>query len=82
MPMIDYILTEKSAHLSDLRNNLKKITEKGEAVAILSRNKPVFYAVPLEVFENMLEQLDDMQLGKVIKKRRRQPSVKVSIDDL
>jgi len=80
--MTDHILTAEVAALSDLRNNPRKITEKGEAVAILSRNKPVFYAVPLKLFEAMLEQLDDAQLGKLIKKRRKQASVKVSLDDL
>lgn len=83
-----HILTENKAAISDLKNKPLEVLArgKGDAVAILSRNKPVFYAVPVERYEKILEQLnellDDLECAKLIKARRKQPSVKVSLDEL
>ena len=32
---------------------------KGEPVAILNRNTPAFYCVPADLYETMMEQLDE-----------------------
>ena len=56
----------------------------GAAIAILNHNKPVAYLVPAQIYELLMEQLDDYQLTKVVESRRDDLSqaVEVSIDDL
>jgi antitoxin StbD len=55
---------------------------EGFPVAVLNRNKPAFYCVPAEVYEAMLEQLDDQALIKLVEARRHEPSIPVNLDDL
>ncbi|GBL59039.1 antitoxin of toxin-antitoxin stability system [Pseudomonas citronellolis] len=54
----------------------------GHAVAILNRNEPVFYAVPADEYERMIELLDDIYLGRLADERKDESSVTVSLDDL
>ncbi|MFR0693634.1 type II toxin-antitoxin system Phd/YefM family antitoxin [Enterobacterales bacterium AE_CKDN230030158-1A_HGKHYDSX7] len=54
----------------------------GHAVAILNRNEPVFYAVPAEEYERMMELLDDLQLGRIAELRKDEPTVEVTLDEL
>lgn len=55
---------------------------QGETVAILNRNTPAFYCVPAELYEHMLEQLEDIELNKIADSRTNQKRIRVSIDDL
>ncbi len=50
----------------------------GHAAAILNRNEPVFYAVPAEEYERMMELLDDLQLGRIAERREDEPTVEVT----
>lgn len=50
---------------------------KGSPVAILNRNKPAFYCVPAELYEKMLDALDDQELVKIVQERENQPLVDV-----
>ena len=54
----------------------------GESVAILNRNTPAFYCVPAELYEQMLERLDDLELNKIADARQTQKRIQVSLDDL
>jgi antitoxin StbD len=38
--------------------------------------------VPADVYEAMLEKLDDMTLVDLVKKRQNQPEIEVSFDEL
>ncbi len=77
-------MTENIASISDLKSNPMGIvgSNNGQAVAILNRNKPVFYAVPVEHFEHMLEIIEDIEIFQTVKDRQDQASLKVSLDDL
>ncbi|NWO04724.1 MAG: type II toxin-antitoxin system Phd/YefM family antitoxin, partial [Alteromonadaceae bacterium] len=55
---------------------------EGLPIAVLNRNKPAFYCVPAEMYEAMLERLDDQELIKLIESRRSEQSVPVNLDDL
>lgn len=55
---------------------------QGEAVAILNRNTPAFYCIPAEMYENMLEQLEDIELNKIADSRSNQKRIQVSLNDL
>lgn len=55
---------------------------QGEAVAILNRNTPAFYCIPAKMYENMLEQLEDIELNKIADSRSNQKRIQVSLNDL
>ena len=80
---MENILTTQTASISELKANpMKLITEShGEATAILNRNKVAFYTLPAELFEMMLDKLDDIELAKIVMQREGQETIKVNIDD-
>jgi len=55
------VLTDVAASIADLKRNPMGVISEGagEAVLILHRNKPAFYAVPPALYEAMLEVVDD-----------------------
>lgn len=54
----------------------------GEAVAILNRNTPAFYCVPAELYEEMMDLIEDRELIKLAEQVDTTETVKVSINDL
>ena len=54
----------------------------GAPVAILNRNEPVFYAVPAEAFEALMDKLEDIELAAMVRARLDQPEIEVTLDDL
>lgn len=73
MPSI--ILSDTSASVSELKKNPMATVSAGEGypVAILNRNQPAFYCVPAELYERMLDALDDQELVKLVTERCSQP---------
>jgi|TARA_Y100001951_G_C11213117_1_gene224152 antitoxin StbD len=55
---------------------------QGQPVAVLNRNTPAFYVVPPEVYEALIEQLDDTELVRVVNSRLADPSEPISLDEL
>ncbi len=78
------ILTEVAMSISELKANPMKAVASGHglAVAVLNRNIPAFYCVPASVYEALLDKLDDMDLLVLAKQREKEPSIKVSLNDL
>lgn len=54
----------------------------GEAVAILNRNNPAFYCVPAEMYEKLMDLVEEMELLKLAEQVDDTETVKVSIHDL
>lgn len=52
----------------------------GYPVAILNRNQPAFYCIPAELYERMLDALDDQELVKLVTERSNQPLRDVDLD--
>lgn len=82
--MTHQIFTETTASVSELKRNPMGTVAAGEGapVAILNRNAPAFYCVPADVYERMLERLDDIDLNKIADDRAGQRVVKVVLDEL
>ncbi|CAK1217865.1 type II toxin-antitoxin system Phd/YefM family antitoxin [Escherichia coli] len=80
MPSI--ILSDTSASVSELKKNPMATVSAGEGypVAILNRNQPAFYCVPAELYERMLDALDDQELVKLVTERSSQPLHDVDLD--
>jgi len=60
---------------SRLRNfyyHTKPVPSKaeGEAIAILNHNLPTAYLVPADVYELLMDKLEDYELSKIIRERQ------------
>ncbi|CUA13338.1 antitoxin [Escherichia coli] len=80
MPSI--ILSDTSASVSELKKNPMATVsaEEGYPVAILNRNQPALYCVPAELYERMLDALDNQELVKLVTERNSQPLHDVDLD--
>jgi len=75
-----------SASVSELKKNPSQLIEEseGESIAILNHNKPTAYLVPAEKYERMMEELDDLNISRIIHEREEEKKLakEVSLDDL
>ena len=73
-----------SVSISDLKKNPSGVISqsKGEPVVILNHNRPTAYLIPAATFEAILDQLDDLDLARLVRERLSEPSTKVRLDDL
>jgi antitoxin StbD len=51
-------------------------------VAVLNHNKPTAYLLSADYFEQLLDQVENIELSKIVQKRRGGKTVKVSLEDL
>ena len=82
--MTQLIYARMTASITELKKSPMDtiLAGQGEAVAILNRNTPAFYCIPTELYESMLEQLDDIELNKIADARSNQKRIRVNLDDL
>jgi antitoxin StbD len=82
--MPNAVLTRVAASVTELKRDPMGTVAAGEgaAVAILNRNAPAFYCVPAEVYEAMMERLEDAELNAVAEARKGEAVIRVSLDDL
>lgn len=80
--MPNIILSDTSASVSELKKNPMATVSAGGGypVAILNRNQPAFYCVPAELYEKMLDALDDQELVKLVAERSNQQLHDVDLD--
>jgi antitoxin StbD len=80
------ILAPFSATISELKKNPTALLNQaqGEAIAIINHNLPTAYLVPADVYEQLLETLEDYELGQIVKERQAEKhlAIEVSLDDL
>jgi antitoxin StbD len=76
------LLANYSASISELKKNPSALIEQaeGEPIAILSHNRPTAYLVPAETYEQIMERLEDSQLGLIVKERQEEKIVAVDVD--
>ena len=57
---------------------------EGQPIAILNHNRPTAYLIPAKTYEELLERLEDYQLGLIVQERQNEKirAVEVDIDDL
>jgi antitoxin StbD len=84
MSVTQAIYARNTVSMTDLRRNPSEVIEVANLapVAVLNHNKPAAYLISAAAYEEILEQLEDAALTKIVKKRQRGRSVKVNIDDL
>ena len=84
MVQLTPLLADLSASVTELKKDPMGIIRSGlgEAVVILNRNEPAFYAVPPAQYELMMQLIDDAHLAQLVKQRQGDPVEMVDIDDL
>lgn len=82
--MTQPIYTEITASISELKKNPMATVNAGEGfpVVVLNRNRPAFYCVPADLYEAMLERLDDQELIHLVESRRSERGIPVTLDEL
>ena len=72
------------ASVSDLKKNPMEVVSNGfgEAVAILNRNNPAFYCVPADMYEKLMDLVEDRELLKLAEQVDTEETVKVSLNEL
>jgi len=78
------VLAEVAASITELKANPMKVASSahGDPVAILNRNEPAFYCVPAQIYEEMMDRLENLELLQLVKERQSEESVSVNLDDL
>jgi antitoxin StbD len=81
---MDYLLAKSSVSITDLKKNPSAIIAEAEGapVAVLNHNRPSAYLVPADTFEAMLEKIDDLEIAKIVKERKLEKTIKISLDEL
>ncbi|MHB1237741.1 MAG: type II toxin-antitoxin system Phd/YefM family antitoxin [Gallionella sp.] len=83
---METILSDLSVSMTEFKKNPNVALREsgGQAVAVLSHNKPAFYMVPPDRYEAMLDAIDDLHLVRVVKERLKQKdrAIAVTLDDL
>jgi len=75
---------QMAVSVSDLKKSPSAVLEQahGEVIAVLNHNRVMAYMVPVDVYEAMIERLDDLELVKIIESRADEVPVSVKLDDL
>jgi antitoxin StbD len=80
------VLANCSASISELKKNPSALIDlaEGEPIAILNHNRPTAYLVPADTYEQLMEKLEDYQLGLIVKERQNEKfsAIEVNIDEL
>ena len=61
------VLTEIAVSISEHKKNPMATVAAGDgmAVAVLNRNEPAFYCVPVKAYEELMDLVEDLQLGQL-----------------
>ncbi len=80
------VLADCSASISELKRNPSALIDQsgGAPIAILNHNRPTAYLIPAETYEELLESIEDYQLGIIVKERQNEKisAIAVDIDEL
>lgn len=78
------VLADASVGISDLKKNPMAIIKhaEGAPVAVLNRNRPVFYAIPAAAWEAIVSTLEDLELAALVREREGEAEIEVSVDEL
>ena len=83
---MESVFANCSASISELKKNPSALIEQadGEPIAILNHNKPTAYLIPADTYELLLEEIEDHQLGQIVKARQHEKisAVEVTLDEL
>jgi antitoxin StbD len=78
------VRADTAVSVSELKKNPTAVLSRagGNAVALLNHSRVMGYVVPAELFEGMLDRLEDLELAEVARARAGEKPVKVRLDEL
>ncbi len=78
------VLADMAVSVSELKKNPSAVLSgaPGGPVAVLNHNRVMGYMVPAEVFEAMMDRLDDLELAELVRQRSHETPEPVNLDDL
>jgi antitoxin StbD len=84
MSITQTIFARHTVSMTDLRRDPSGVIEVANLspVAVLNHNKPAAYLISAAAYEDMLDQLEDAALTKVVKARAGGKTVQVKLEDL
>lgn len=82
MTITKKIHASTTVSMTDLRRASISEILTDSAVAILNHNKPAAYLLSADYYEYLLDQLENIELAKIVKERRDGKTVRVSSKQL
>ena len=83
---MEYIHANLSASISEFKKNPTDLLKQagGEPIAILTHNKPTAYLIHVELYEYMLNKIENAQLLEIAQERlkEKEQAIQVNVDDL
>ena len=83
---MEAVMTQSATSITEFKKNPNEsVAQAGNrAFAVLTNNKPSFYVVPPELFEQIAEIIFDLEITPKLRKRMAESgrAVRVSIDKL
>jgi antitoxin StbD len=80
------LLADQGISISDLKKNPSAAiaAAEGAPLAILSRNRPTAYLIPVDAWEAIMDRLEDVELAAIVRERiaSGEVGIPVDIDDL
>lgn len=79
------IFADRTISISEFKRNPGKAMDaaEGKPLAVLKNNKPGFYAIPADLFEQIADVLDDLLIADTVRARmERGKFVEVDLEDL
>jgi antitoxin StbD len=80
------VLSNLSASITELKKNPSALLKQasGEPVVILNHNKPTAYLIPAETYEALMDRLEDLELGAIVRQRtmEKPDAIEVDLDEL
>ncbi|KNX78334.1 type II toxin-antitoxin system Phd/YefM family antitoxin [Pseudomonas mosselii] len=78
------IFADVTVSVSELKKNPTAVMAdaQGKPVAVLNHNRVMGYMVPAELYEAMMERLEDIELVALVKARAGEKGIPVELDDL
>lgn len=82
--MVDPLLAGSGVSITDLKKNPSAVIAAAEGfpVAVLNRNTPSAYLVPVKAWEELMDRLEDIELGELVRARADQRRIRVTLDEL
>lgn len=81
---IHQILADSAISVSELKKNPMAVINDADGfpVAVLNHNQPAFYCIPADAYELLLDKLEDVELGEIVRKRKDSKEIEIDINDL
>jgi antitoxin StbD len=79
---MERILSQYTASISELKKNPTALLREagGAPVAILNHNRPAAYLVPVDIYEAMLEAVEDAELAEIVRARLDEGETPIDVD--